>query len=75
MTFAARPPRRRRGPHDYWANDRPPSRGQLATIAELSLVLMGEQPPTTRLEASRFIERLETALADKAHERPTSIPF
>lgn len=53
------------GPDGYWSEEHPPSPTQLSTIATLAVQLLGERPPTSRLEASILISRLHQAVADQ----------
>lgn len=61
----------RDGPHNYWREDVPPSRGQWQTIAELALELLGDRVPQTRLEGSLAIGTLRAALEQPS---PPSTP-
>lgn len=48
------------GPHDYWSDDRPPSRGQHQAIAETACALLGIKLDT-RFDATVALVRLRAA--------------
>jgi hypothetical protein len=52
------------GPDQYWSDSLPASRGQLASIAELSCELLGLKQPESRLDATVTIVRLKAAIAE-----------
>lgn len=49
------------GPHDYWSDDKPTSRGQHKAIAELAVSLLGLPEPKSRYDGSVLIARLREA--------------
>lgn len=53
---------RREGPDAMFAHDRPPTRGQWASIAALALEALDVKVPESRFEASVAIARLHAAL-------------
>lgn len=57
------------GVHGMWDETRPPSRGQLATIAVLACRLLGIEQPTSRSEASIVEARIRRALSDGEVQR------
>ena len=46
------------GPHDYWAEDKPVSRGQWRHIALAALRVLGMRLPRNRMEATHLMVRL-----------------
>lgn len=57
------------GPHDYFSDDKPVSRGQWKTIAGLALGLLGVRVPRSRYEASVSIVRMRKLLRDEETTR------
>ncbi len=64
------------GPHDYWSDQKPPSRGQWKTIAQLACELLEIGQPDSRADASVTIDRLRAANLQAAatDTRPAEVP-
>ncbi len=57
------------GPDGMWDPNRPPSRGQMASLAVLACRLLGIDEPSSREEASVAITRVRLALNDEEVQR------
>lgn len=61
------------GPDQYFSAELDPSRGQMRTIALISLDLLGIEIPTSRLDASVAIARLQAAREAKKKGEPPEL--